>query len=97
MVDCFDKGGYTTQLGIIISHYKDPYEPNSMKGWHKGFEGCSDGDGSVEKVNGFERWIVFIAEKCITKQSPAMLADLRLTVKYGLVSKTSKHNLCFGL
>ncbi len=46
-------------LGIIISHYKDPYEPSSMKGWHKGFEGCSDGDGSVEKVNGFERWIVF--------------------------------------
>ena len=31
---------------------------------------------------------VFFGETCITEQSLAMLADLRLIVKYGLVSKT---------
>ena len=31
---------------------------------------------------------VFFGEACITEQSLAMLADLTLTVKHGLVSKT---------
>ena len=30
-------------VGIIISHYKDPYEPISRMECHKGFERCSDG------------------------------------------------------
>ena len=28
-------------MGILVSHYKDPYQPSSTMGCHKGFERCS--------------------------------------------------------
>ena len=28
-------------MGIVVGHYKDPYEPTSIMQCHKGFERCS--------------------------------------------------------
>ena len=43
VICCVYIGDYTTHFwgGIIISHYKDFYEPISIMECHKGFEGCS--------------------------------------------------------
>ena len=32
-------------IGIIISHYKDPYQPTSRMECQQGFERCSFADG----------------------------------------------------
>ena len=38
-------GEYTTSyVGIITSHYKDPYKPISIMDCHKGFKRCSTDD-----------------------------------------------------
>lgn len=34
-------------VGIIIGHYKNPYEPTSQMACHKGFERCSYGPNST--------------------------------------------------
>ena len=53
-------GNFTTHyIGIIISQYKDPYQPISLMECHKGFERCSLGfllnslvDGCDDDDNG---------------------------------------------